>query len=102
MPAPVAIISSNLFSEAEPGETAHLTNIKVQVEDGVVNLWGTVTDEDDIINAPRQAETGFHGFTLPVRQVGFGYRKLDRVGISDWEPERKSKDGNVSDSLLYF
>lgn len=29
-------------------ETAHLTNIKVQVEDGVVNLWGTVTDENDI------------------------------------------------------
>jgi hypothetical protein len=29
-------------------ETGHLTNIKVQVEDGVVNLWGTVTTEDDI------------------------------------------------------
>jgi hypothetical protein len=29
-------------------ETGHLTNIKVQVEDGVVNLWGTVPTEDDI------------------------------------------------------
>ena len=29
-------------------ETGHLTNVKVQVEDGVVNLIGTVTSEDDI------------------------------------------------------
>ena len=29
-------------------ETGHLTNVKVQVEDGVVNLVGTVTSEDDI------------------------------------------------------
>jgi len=29
-------------------ETGHLTNIKVQVEDGVVNLWGIVPTEDDI------------------------------------------------------
>lgn len=29
-------------------ETGHLTNVKVQVEDGVINLIGTVTSEDDI------------------------------------------------------
>jgi hypothetical protein len=29
-------------------ETGHLTNIKVQVNQGVVNLLGTVSSEDDI------------------------------------------------------
>ena len=29
-------------------ETGHLTNIKIQVDRGVVNLLGTVTSEDDI------------------------------------------------------
>ena len=30
-------------------ETAHLNNIKVQVKDGVVNLLGTVSSEEDIV-----------------------------------------------------
>lgn len=29
-------------------ETAHLTNVKVQVDNGIVNLLGTVTTQDDI------------------------------------------------------
>jgi hypothetical protein len=29
-------------------ETAHLTNVRVHVRDGVVTLWGTVFSEDDI------------------------------------------------------